>query len=113
MANTAFAIHLAGNLYLDSKGNLIQGAPQDVPVYSPPFQLPVEPSKVKDALDGVKKALKDINKDPDIIKKFDDFGLPLKILDLLSSVGKIAGMVAPVFMVASFVVDALKLFGLF
>lgn len=113
MADTAFAIHLAGNLYLDSKGNLIQGAPQNVPVYSPPFQLPVEPSKVKDALDGVKKALKDVNKDADIIKKFDDFGLPLKILDILSGVGKIAGMVAPVFMVASFVVDALKLFGLF
>ena len=113
MADTAFAIHLTGNLYLDSKGNLIQGAPANTPVYNPPFQLPVEPSKVKDALDGVKKALKDVNKDPDVIAKFEDFGLPLKILDILSGVGKIAGMVAPVFMVASFVVDALKLFGLF
>jgi hypothetical protein len=83
MADTAFAIHLTGNLYLDSKGNLIQGAPANTPVYNPPFQLPVEPSKVKDALDGVKKALKDVNKDPDVIAKFEDFGLPLKILDIL------------------------------
>jgi hypothetical protein len=113
MADTAFAVHLCGNIYLDSNGNLIQGAPEKAPVYNPPFQLPVEPSKVKDSLDSVKKALKDINRDADVIKKFEDFGLPLKILDILSGVGKIAGMVAPVFMVASFVVDALKLFGVF
>jgi hypothetical protein len=113
MADTAFAVHLSGNLYLDSNGNLIQGAPEKAPVYEPPFQLPVEPSKVKDALDGVRKALKDVNKDPDVIKKFEDFGLSLGILDILSGVGKVAGMVAPVFMVASFVVDALKLLDVF
>jgi hypothetical protein len=113
MDNTAFVVHLSGNIYLDSDGKLITGAPQSVPVYKPPFQLPIEPSKVKDALDGVKKALKDINKDADVIQKFNDFGLPLKVLDILSGVGKVAGMVAPVFMVASFVVDALKLFGVF
>jgi hypothetical protein len=38
MGDTAFAIHLSGNIYLDSNGNLIQGAPEKAPVYNPAFQ---------------------------------------------------------------------------
>lgn len=112
MADLAFAIHLGGGLYLDSDGNVHDGVAPNVPTYDAPFKLPGDPKVVRDALKDVKSALKDINKDPDVVSRFEEWGLPFRFLNLLSAVGKIAGMIAPVFAVASFAVDVLKLFGL-
>jgi hypothetical protein len=92
MAAIAFAVHLSGNFYLDSHGNRSKTRPKKRPFTIRRFSCRVAPSKVKDALDSVKKALKDVDKDADVIKKFEDFGLPLKMLDILSGVGRIAGM---------------------
>jgi len=112
MADLAFAIHLGGGLYLDSDGTIHEGVPPDIPVYQEPFKLPGDPKVVRDALKEVKTALKDINKDPSVVNRFEEWGLPFRFLNLLSVVGKIAGVIAPVFAVASFAVDVLKLFGL-
>lgn len=114
MTQSAFAIHLGGGLYLESDGTLVQGAPSPgVPAYEAPFKLPIDPKKAADAMRDVQKALKDINKDPDVLEKFAAFGLDTGILDVLSGVGKIAGAIAPVLAAASLVVELLKLFGLF
>ncbi len=111
MADIAFALDLGGGLYLDSNGDLHQGTPPEAPIYQAPFSLPVDPKAIKNTLDAVQKALKDINKDASVTNLFEEYGLPFRLLNILSVVGKIAGIVAPVFAVASFAVDVLKLFG--
>jgi|GEM_PF-1613258 len=113
MNERAFAVHLGGGLYLDSNGDLHQGEPPGTPVYEAPFKLPIDPKKARDAIEGVQKALKDINTKPEVLQKFAEFGFDTKILDVLSGIGKIAGVIAPVFAVAAVAYDILKLFGLF
>ncbi len=113
MAQSVFAVHLGGGLYLDSTGSLLQGAPDKLPVYEAPFKIPVDPKKAKGAIEEVQKALSDINKNPDVLKKFAEFGFDTAILDVLSSIAKIASVIAPVLAVAAIAVDILKLFGMF
>ncbi len=55
----SFAVNLGGGLYMDSNGVLHQTEPQDVPIYQAPFALPIEPQKVKNALEGASKFLAD------------------------------------------------------
>ncbi|AKQ70383.1 hypothetical protein A176_007295 [Myxococcus hansupus] len=115
MSKPEFELHLGGGLYLDSQGNIRQGAPppKSVPVFEVPFQLPLEPSKLKDTVAKVEKALKSVTKDPEVIAMFARFGYASKLLDVLSAVTKVAAMIAPVLSVAAFAYDILKLFGLF
>ncbi|MEQ9812639.1 MAG: hypothetical protein RLO50_07635 [Azospirillaceae bacterium] len=113
MNERAFAVHLGGGLYLDSDGNLHQGEPPAMPVYEAPFKLPIDLKKARDAIKGVQKALKDVNRDPEVLRKFAEYGFDTKILDVLAGIGKIAGVIAPVFAVAAVAYDILKLFGLF
>ena len=110
MSDIPYALHLGGGLYMDSNGELHQGKPPNTPVYEAPYKLPIDPKVAKDVLKDVREALKDINEDSNVIEKFVQFGLPLELLQILSTVGKIAGIVAPVFAVASFAVDILKFF---
>src|SRR5204862_303956 len=106
MPDIAFYLHLGGGLYLDSDGNLHQETPPpEKPVYQAPFTLPVDPKAVASTLNDVKKALKDIDKDAAVLRKFEEYGLHYRLLGILSAVGKIAGMIAPVLAVASFAVD--------
>jgi hypothetical protein len=97
---------------MDSDGVLHQVEPEGVPTFEAPFKLPIEPEKVKNALEGAKKFLADIT-DQENIEKFTRFGVPLKLFDLLSTAGKIAGTIAPVFAVLAVAFDVLKLVGLF
>ncbi|HJU17590.1 MAG TPA: hypothetical protein VJ770_14130 [Stellaceae bacterium] len=115
MSEPEFELYLGGGLYLDSQGNVRQGAPppKSVPVFEAPFHLPLEPGKLKDAVSGAEKALKDFTQDPDVIAKFARFGYASKLLDALSDVAKVAAAIAPVLTVAAFAYDILKLFGLF
>jgi hypothetical protein len=110
-----FEIHLGGGVYIDSAGNVRRGAQptQDVPVYSPPFALPVDPAKLKDSVSSVEKALKGFTSDPDVRAKFERFGYASKILDVLAGAAAIASVIAPVLSVAAFAVSILKMFGLF
>jgi hypothetical protein len=110
MADSRFAVHLGGGLYIDSEGVLHQGAPVGTPVYEAPFTLPVDAEKVKKALEGAKKFLADAT-DQTNIDKFTTLGVPAEVFLLLSAVGKIVGVVAPAAAVISFVIDFLALIG--
>lgn len=118
MSDLAFALHLGGGLFVDSTGALHQSAPPDVPVYEVASPLPGDIKKARDAFSDVKKALKDIEKDKDVLKTVMNFGLGFvdeemakTLLSVLSVAGKIAGVIAPVLAVASFAVDVLSLLG--
>ncbi len=113
MTQSSFAVHLGGGLYLESDGSLTQGTPATDAVYQAPFKLPIDPKKAKDAMEGVQKALKDVNKDPAVLEKFAEFGFDYRLLDLLSGVGKIAGIVAPYLAVIAIAYDLLRIFGVF
>jgi hypothetical protein len=120
MSDLAFAVHLGGGLYIGSDGSLHQTKPPDVvPVYEAPFKLPIDFKQWRDTFGDIKKALKDADTNPDllqpeILKIFgDDYGLDPKFLAILSVAGKVAGVIAPVFAVASFAIDLAKLFGMF
>ena len=109
---SAFAIHLGGGLYFDSDGEVTQGSlPAGTPVYEAPTSLPFDPNKAKEALQGVQKALKDVNKDPKVVAIFKANHLDTQLLDILSGVAKIAGIVAPVLAAIAVAYDLLKLFG--
>ncbi|PGS74158.1 hypothetical protein COC69_23335 [Bacillus cereus] len=116
MSNIPYVIHIGGNVYLDSNGSIIQDPPQDIPVYDAPFELPVDPKMVRDALKEVKDVLKDINKNrneyhEDVVEIFNTLSIPLDLLDVLDAVGKIAGHLSTVGSVISIAVDLAKLFG--
>jgi hypothetical protein len=111
MSDVSFAIHLGGGLYMDSSGKLHQGTRPSGPVYTPPFELPIDPKKVKDALTEVKGALEKIDKNQDIQLLFHVWKADTTLLKVLSGVGKIAGMIAPVFAVAAFAIEVVKLLG--
>ncbi|TIN05876.1 hypothetical protein [Mesorhizobium sp.] len=113
MTQPAFTICLGNGIYLDSDGNVLQSPLPEIPAYSPPFKLPIDPAKARDAVKSVQKALKDINKDPEVLAKFLEFGFDTKILDILSGVAKIAGMVAPVLAAVAIAYDVLKVLGVF
>ncbi|MGY2119754.1 hypothetical protein ACW9HR_38280 [Nocardia gipuzkoensis] len=113
-----YAVDLGGGLLIDSQGNIRRGAPPNVPVYASGLNAPLDFGKVGEALGAFKKATKDFG-DPnstgykDAAEVLGKLGVPVDVLGLLSAAGKIAGTVAPVFMVASFAIDALKMLGLF
>jgi len=111
MSSPTFMIHLGGGLYLDSQGNLHTGPSPGLPVYDLGFQLPIDPSKVHKALTSFKEAVNKALADEDFKSALQNFGLATKLFPILSLVTKIAGFIAPVFFVASVVVDVLKLFG--
>lgn len=113
MANPAYALNLGGGLYIDSEGNLYQSEPPIAPIYEAPFKLPVEPKKVQAVLMDAKRTLKDVDKDRELLRKFSEYGADTGILMLLSGIGKIAGVIAPVFAALSFAVDVANLLGLF
>ncbi|MDC8756908.1 hypothetical protein [Janthinobacterium fluminis] len=110
-----FEIHLGGGVYIDSAGNLRVGAqpPSTVPVYSPPFELPIDPGKLKDSVSSIEKALKGFTTDPDVRAKFERFGYADKILDVLCGVAAIASVIAPVVSVLAFAASVLKMLGFF
>lgn len=111
MSEVAFAIHMGGGFYMDSNGGLHDGPPPNVPVYKAPYELPVDPKKVKNALADVKDLLKDIDNQPDLVLLLHVWKAEKTLLNILSQVGKIAGMIAPVFAVAGFAVDIAKFLG--
>lgn len=116
MSIVPYVIHIGGSLYLDSNGNVIQGTPPNRPAYKAPFELPVDPKKVSDALKEVKDVLKDMNKNKnkyheDTVKIFNTLSVPLDLLDVLHVVGKIAGYVSVAGSVLSVAVDLAKIFG--
>ncbi len=86
-------------------------SPRRAPVYKPPFALPIEPSKIKPAVEAVQKALKDINQKGPALDIFKRLGFDTKVLDLLAGVAAIASVAVPVLAVASVAVEALKMFG--
>ncbi len=113
MAELAFSLHLGNGVYLNSDGSIHLGPAPETVVYEAPHKLPLDAKATGAVLKDVKKALNEFVKDPDVIAKFEQYGLDMKALNLLAGIAKIAGTIAPVFAVAGFAVDVLKMFGLF
>ena len=111
MSDVAFLVDLGRGLYIDSNGEVYEGAPLSVPVYKAPFEVPIDPKTVKSALTEVNGALKDIDKNNDLLLLFHVWKADTTLLKILANVGKIAGMIAPVFAVAGFALDVAKLLG--
>lgn len=111
MSNVPFAIHLGGNLYLDSNGDIIEGPgpASNTAIYQAPYKLPIDPHKVREILKEVKSKLKDIDRK----KAFEEVGLfiPDIFLNILNVVGKIAGYLGPIASVVSVAIDIAKIFG--
>src|SRR3954447_22650604 len=101
MARTDFALALGSGLYLDADGQFTKEPPPGAPIYKPPFALPVDPDKIKPAVDSIQKALKDINQRGPALELFKRYGFDTKILDLLAGVAAIASVCVPVLAVAS------------
>lgn len=96
---------------MDSNGVLYQTTPPGVPVYDAPFALPVDPEKLKKALEGVKKFMAD-TEDPKNKEKFvDKLGVPLELFDVLSGIGKVAGVIAPYIAAIAIAYDCLRIMG--
>ncbi|MHA4809499.1 hypothetical protein ACX0G9_15405 [Flavitalea flava] len=123
MTNPAFALHLGNGVYLDSDGNITHGpAPVSI-IYEAPFKLPIDPKKAADSLKAVADTLKGVNKSEKVIKDINEiYGLLIQagatidldaLLGLLSTIGKIAGTIAPILFVASFAIDLARVFKLF
>ncbi|MCI0574858.1 MAG: hypothetical protein L0332_31335 [Chloroflexi bacterium] len=125
MTDLAFALHLGNGVYLDSDGNIHHGPAPATVIYEAEFKLPIDPKKaaaalksVSDTLNGVDKSQKVTN---DIIEIYGFvFGTAATfdvsadaLLGLLSKIGKVAGAVAPVLLVASFAIDIARVFNLF
>lgn len=111
MSSVPFAIHLGGNLYLDSNGDIIEGPgpSSNTAIYQAPYKLPINPDKVRDILKEVKSKLKDIDRK----KAFDEIGLfiPDIFLNILNAVGKLAGYLGPIGSVVAVAIDIAKIFG--
>ena len=117
MAGTAFAFELASGVYVDADGQLIPGQPPaGTPVYKSPWQLPVDPGKVRDALKEVKDALNGLQKNQQFLLDLhiwagDQTGA--EVLNFIKGVSAIAGAVAPVFAAVAVAAQLAQMFGLF
>ena len=112
MSDMDFAVNIGGGLYMDSNGVLHQTAPQGVPVYDAPFGLPVDPDKVKNALTGIQKFVADATDANNKAKFVNEFGVPLQLFDILSAIGKVAGIVAPAIAAVAILYDVLRITGI-
>jgi hypothetical protein len=113
MTELAFSLHLGNGVYLNSDGTIHSGPAPETAVYEAPYKLPLDAKATGAVLKDVKKALNDFVEDPDVVAKFVEFGFDMKALKLLAGIAKIAGAIAPMFAVAGFAIDILKVFGLF
>lgn len=113
MTDLAFSLHLGNGVYLNSDGNIHSGPAPETAVYEAPYKLPLDAKATGAVLKDVKKSLTSFVEDPDVLAKFVEFGFDMKALKLLAGIAKIAGAIAPIFAVAGFAIDILKMFGLF
>jgi hypothetical protein len=90
MADT-FAVHLGGGLYLDASGNLVFGPPTNAQIYHAPDSYSVDLKKIQETF----KDLADIlPRDEDGKKKWQDWGVPPKLVEQLSKLAGIVGVTA-------------------
>jgi hypothetical protein len=90
MANS-FAVHLGGGAYLDASGNIVFGPPSGAQIYAAPGGFRLDTKKVQEAF----KDLSDIlPRDEAGKKKWMDWGVPKDIVDFLSKIAGVAGIVA-------------------
>lgn len=113
--STAYVVKLAPGVFIDSAGEVHTEAPAAAAVYEPPFQLPVDPAKVRDALKEVKDAIKDLPKNPSLLLTLHVWGLPPErkkaLLELLKMVSEVADTLSKVAIGVAIGVQVLKLFG--
>ena len=123
MADPTYALHLGNGVYLDSNGNITHGAEPAPIIYQAEFKLPIDPKKAADALKSVADTLSGVDKSEKVIKDIKEvYEFLFKVsetvdadalLGMLSVIGKIAGTIAPVILVASFAIDLARVFKIF
>ncbi len=116
MSTTAFAIRLGSGFYVDCDGVTYQRRPSAQVIYDFPFKIPIEPSKIEQALTGTKdKLLKFTSNSAGTIEEFKKAGLLLDVqtIAIIAEIGKIAGAMASIVGVAAMAVDLLRVLGFF
>jgi hypothetical protein len=100
----SFAVHLGGGAYLDSNGNLVFGTPDVAQTYQPPGGFKLDAKSVKETF----KDLSDIlPHDAEGRKKWMDWGVPADIVNFLSSIAGVVGIVASAVAVYAWAIGAL------
>jgi hypothetical protein len=110
---TPYVIRLAPGVYIDSAGNLVGAPSPATPVYSPPFELPVDPAKLKEPLKEVSEALTGLKKNKTVMLSLHVWGVEnnYKLLEFLLKVGELAENLSKVAGALAIGVSVLKLFG--
>lgn len=109
MADT-FVVHLAGGMYLDSSGNIVIGPPEGAQIYNTPEGFNLD-------LDGVKDAFKFLSEilpyDEEGKKKWTKWGVNPEVVDFLSKISGVVGVVATAVSIYAFSIGVMvKLIGL-
>jgi hypothetical protein len=87
----SFVVHLGGGAYLDASGNITFGLPTGIQVYEKPSGFHVDTKKIQDALKDLSGLLPSSDDDK---KKWEDWGVPKKIVNVLAKVSGVAGILA-------------------
>jgi hypothetical protein len=87
----SFVVHLGGGAYLDASGNITFGLPTGIQVYEKPGGFHVDTKKIQDALKDLSGLLPSSDADKE---KWEDWGVPKKIVNFLGSVSGAAGIMA-------------------
>jgi len=86
-----FVVHMGGGAYLNSNGEITYGAPDRAQIYQAPAGFAFDVEKAKDVL----KELKDLLPYDDAgKKKWEDWGVPKGLVDVLSKAAGIVGVAA-------------------
>lgn len=86
-----YAVHLSGGMYLDANGNIVDGVPSAAQIYQVPGGFHFDAKKVQETF----KDLSDIlPRDEEGKKKWKDWGVPTELVDSLSKLAGLAGIVA-------------------
>ncbi|MGI9079178.1 MAG: hypothetical protein ACR2G6_17890 [Gemmatimonadaceae bacterium] len=87
----SFAVHIGGGAYLDASGNIVFGPPSGAQIYQAPTGFRVDTKKIQEVF----KDLSDIlPRDEDGRKKWRDWGVPQNLINGLSKIAGVAGIVA-------------------
>src|SRR5262245_65926170 len=105
-----FAIHLGGNLYLDSSGMITNNVLPSTLIYRPSDRFRFDPEKVAAALEKFAKLLPDSGEER---KELKELGVSIGLANELFNLGKFASVVAgaaTVFAIFVIVAGLVKLF---
>lgn len=86
----SFAVHLGGGAYLDASGKVVFGAPTGAQIYQAPGGFRLDAKKLQDTFKDLSNILPHSEEDK---KKWMEWGVPTKVVNFLSKIAGVAGIV--------------------